>query len=352
MKKLFTSFFLLISFTVSAQQSFVHQSKASQIKKQEYEKKNLEAARNIFPQSDFRKGRFLESAVPVTLLDRETLQESGNLNISLSPGVVIGGRSETHNPAIQLRGVKRFKNRFNQNQIPSYVDVSGLDDLPALAFAERIEVIGQDKTKYGSDVTPGAVAKYLDDMIENTDVFEFTEKTDFEPFNYNPTIGFTEGALEEKVTFATYENYSTDGADEIRNNYFRSFEVAKINYHVSAQYNYFFGKNAGFDGSNFTYDPFSIFNVNGGIDYNPCTRGGVELDVGPALEFYSGGSSLGFNARLGGYYDLTPPAKRLANSIYTGEAKMNYSLNGGFSYYDIAGGSTLTFGLGIQVNFK
>jgi len=160
-------------------------------------------------------------------------------------------------------------------------------------------------------------------------------------------------ALIDKGALEFEEFFAEDNEEEIDwNDFSLGYEVNKWNYHVSAKYDHFLGKTEDFGGGNeVKYDGFGIFSANGGINFNPCTGGRVELDAGPSLRF-GGGTDFGFNVRLGGAYDLTKPEKRLAQGIYSGEIKVNYSIIAGASYFRISGGSKLVLGGGIQVNIR
>ncbi len=359
---------VMLSFQAFSQQSFVEKSHLLKIEREEFAKINSEARKKILQSERFRNNTLRDIAIPVTSIASEKIARMGNRNLTIGPGVVMGNTSETHGASVQVRVVNRFQPRHDLKKLldmdvdeynEDNPDFKGIDPE---AFRDILDQIRNDAIlDNGLNIFPEDIAVALDELPEDdSDIIpNFDASSGLEDFDYASDVGYADTEITRFVLLNDYDVDDYDLEEDLSAStdfYWGdlgvSYETQKFNYHASFQYNFFFGKSANFDGSNFTYDNFSILALNGGIDYNPCTRGGLDLEVGPAIELGGGGSSFGFNARIGGYYDLTTPEKRIARNIYTGEPKLNYSLNAGLNYYNFGNGfDTLVLGVGLQLNF-
>ncbi|GAB2192053.1 TonB-dependent receptor [Sessilibacter sp. MAH1] len=153
----------------------------------------------------------LESVSPVTIVNREAFQLSGNLNIeqklSEFPSVTPAFGPSSNNPGngtatVDLRGLGDFRTLVLVNgrrYIPaSQNGVVDLNTIPA-SLIEQVEITtGGASAVYGSDAVAGVVNFTLRDDFEGVEIsglYDITEDGDGEKYNIDITIGgnFDEG---------------------------------------------------------------------------------------------------------------------------------------------------------------
>mgnify|MGYP000713551602 CR=1 FL=1 len=373
MKKLTLILVCLFSYQAYSQVSFVEHSKNLRVEQIEFEKINEKAKESLFPIPRKNRSKLKEGVIPVTAVTSEDFSLDSRISASLSVGYLLGDFGRTNNPNISIRGVYDLDPRYKSESASDFAE-GKIEPLQPFALLEDVgveEMYSQlDKARIvmdGQYVMPFQVGEYFAEFAEEGEDSKLDYKegmpNDFWKINeYDATpeveknlfiLNLRAQALINQGA-TEFEDYFDENSDEEIdwNDYSIGYRVQTWNYHLSAKYDHFFGKTEDFgDGNEIKYDGFGIFSANGGVNWNPCTSGRVELDAGPSLRF-GGSTDLGFNIRLGGVYDLTPPAKRLAQNIYTGEPKTNYSITAGATYFRISGGSKLVLGAGIQANFR
>jgi hypothetical protein len=127
----------------------------------------------------------------------------------------------------------------------------------------------------------------------------------------------------------------------------------RIGWNAGAAYTYLPGKKEDFGSITYKYDPMSIVHVFGGVTYDPCPSGDIELDLGPAMAFFGGGGSeFGFGATLDGFWAFRSATAQLVKIKETKQSPSVFGVSGGIGFYKFKEVDPLyTFSLGVRMTF-
>lgn len=284
--------------------------------------------------------------LPITSITKSEIEEKGRIGLEVLPNIALGNTGKSHNPTFQIRGTANLTDRLvlingsrtflNQSQKPE------IDE-------EQLKIIVQERIENNDPKTTvqiSEVGNFLDQKFKNLET------------NSDPTInanwndyGYVRGQGKSEFEIENLIGYHYQNTSEEEEKYFQYIQVKPINFYASVGFNYFVGKNESNSGFDYKYPGFGVASLNGGVSFNPCLRGGIQAEIGPALELYDGGSSFGFNARIGGFYDLKKPEERIAETLYYGKAQPHWSLVGGFNYYNTASSGFTTLSAGVRYQF-
>lgn len=272
----------------------------------------------IIPLGSFAQ-RNLESSFPISVVTMDEIQDHRRVSIDLSTFAVFGKQADFNNPGVALRGQYRFGNK-----VVYPLTKMDLNAIPASAI-DRIKLI-QDRP--GTYMTPDQITKVINK---------------YRNFNAGDTTN------QHWDYFGQVDNDSTRIPTGM---YMSYFTPQKINYHLEGGYNIFLGKEQNYSGGNYKYDNFSIVTLNGGLSYNPCFNGEVELEAGPAMAIFQNGSEFGFNISLEGYFHLGKAAKEFGHYWENDTKKTGLSAGVGLEYYNLSGlDGFFTAGVGIRMQF-
>lgn len=284
--------------------------------------------------------------LPITTFTKSEIEEKGKFALELLPNIALGNTGKSHNPTFQVRGI------VNLSQTLVLVNGSraALDYNQKLVLdEEELKILAQEMLKNTDPKTTiqiQDVAMYLDQKFRDGEtILTPTTKVNWEDY------GFVQGQGKSEFELANLIGYYNQDAPSSDEKLYQYIQVKPINYYASAGFNYFVGKNESNSGFDYKYPGFGVATLNGGISFNPCLRGGIQAEIGPALEIYDGGSSFGFNARFGGFYDLKKPEEKIAETLYYGKAQPHWSVVGGFNYYNTSSSGFTTLSAGVRYQF-
>jgi hypothetical protein len=134
---------------------------------------------------------------------------------------------------------------------------------------------------------------------------------------------------------------------------FGPVEVIRSGFHAELGFSQLFGKTETIGNFSYDYSDLSILHGFAGWHYMPCPRGDIEIEAGPALGLFGGGSSeFGYGASIGGYYHLSAPAGIINKIAVQGKRPMQWELGAGVSYYKLGEADAIfTVNAGIRLNF-
>jgi hypothetical protein len=117
--------------------------------------------------------------------------------------------------------------------------------------------------------------------------------------------------------------------------YMPYFSPGKFTWQAEGGYNIFPGKDIGNTGGNYQIDNFSIATINGGVTYQPCFSGELELEAGPALGIFEEGTEFGFNFSLEGYFHLGKAKNEFGHYWKRNKKKTGFSIGANLEYYKL-----------------
>jgi hypothetical protein len=145
------------------------------------------------------------------------------------------------------------------------------------------------------------------------------------------------------------------GVNQIPEDALKSIDLLtrRVGWNAGASYTYLPGKKEDFGSITYKYDPMSIVHVYGGVNYDVCPSGDIELDLGPAMAFFGGGGSeFGFGATLDGFWSFRSATKQLVIIKDTKQRPPVFGVSGGLSFYKFKEVDPLyTVNLGVRMTF-
>jgi hypothetical protein len=284
--------------------------------------------------------------LPITSITKSEIEEKGRIGLEVLPNIAFGNTGKSHNPTFQIRGTANITEKLVIiNGTRTFLNHSQKPEIDE----EQLKIIVQEMLENNDPKTTiqiSDVGKYLDENFKNVEtIFTPTNYVNWDDYGYVKGQEKSEFELENLIGY-----YYQDAPDE-EGKLYQYIQVKPINFYASVGFNYFVGKNESNSGFDYKYPGFGVATLNGGVSFNPCLRGGIQAEIGPALELYDGGSSFGFNARIGGFYDLKNPEEKIAETLYYGKAQPHWSLVGGFNYYNTSSSGYTTLSAGVRYQF-
>jgi hypothetical protein len=129
-------------------------------------------------------------------------------------------------------------------------------------------------------------------------------------------------------------------------------EIIKGGFEAEFGATHLFGKSEKIGNVTYDYDGLTILHGFVGYRRMPCDQGDLEIEAGPVLGIFQNGSEFGFGASINGFYNFTPPARRVYNIITTGKKKAEWSIGAGIDYYKLHEVESIFVpGLRLRANF-
>lgn len=308
----------------------------------------------LFCVSGFSQRLKRETSVPISIIKASEIESLNRNHLDVQALLPLGDVSNTSSVGFRVRGVHTFNKTIigvdRSNGAVQALPETGITDEMVDQILANLESSSNPKISINAaDIQALLLEKYNDSWEAGG------ENIDSNIQEYINTFASADGGKIElsenylkALAFYLPENSTTEVPQ-----YFTHYELTKFTYSASVQWDFYSGKTEKFSGGGeYKYKGFNIASLNGGVTYHPCTSGGIELNAGPALELYDGGSDIGLNMSFGGYYNLKTVEDQIAEQLlYKQPSTVSIGISGGFNYYNIGGRGFTSISLGARLGF-
>jgi hypothetical protein len=216
--------------------------------------------------------------------------------------------------------------------------------------AQKTEQKLQDVSEAVKNITADDIKKLPNFSLDLLAAYPFGKGAETYSFGFSARLTYTNNP------YGYIPGVEKPGINDIPTSKVENIEILtrRVGWQAGLDYTYLGGKKEDIGPITYEYDNLSILHLFGGVDYDPCPSGNIELSTGPAIGFYGGGgeSEFGYGATLSGHWSFTPSPDLLLKIRKFKRSPITFGAEGGLGYYKFADTDPIfTVRMGVRMTF-